>query len=195
MLSQVRMPPLAHGECALLSNLLLEALELLDQDASEARRRIECARTLVQGEGDDLGERSLLATWQRRRVEAYICDNVASSLRIGSVAAILNLSASYFSRAFKATVGITYSEFVLRERIGLAKKLLLTTMTPIAEIALACGFNDQSHLTRTFSQTVGCPPAAWRRSHNRERGGLQPWRPDTFQIRDRSRAEPARLEA
>ncbi|MBV8472677.1 MAG: helix-turn-helix transcriptional regulator, partial [Hyphomicrobiales bacterium] len=42
-------------------------------------------------------------------------------------------------------------------------RLLLTTETPISEIALACGLTDQSHLTRIFKRSVGMPPAAWRR--------------------------------
>jgi AraC-like DNA-binding protein len=84
-------------------------------------------------------------------------------LRIELVAKHVQLSASYFSRAFKATAGVSYSAFLVNVRIELAKQLLLTTDIPISEVALACGLADQSHLTRLFGRVVGLPPNTWRR--------------------------------
>jgi transcriptional regulator GlxA family with amidase domain len=49
------------------------------------------------------------------------------------------------------------------ERVKHAKELLRGTKLPIAEIAVACGFADQSHLTRVFSKVLHIGPAAWRR--------------------------------
>jgi transcriptional regulator GlxA family with amidase domain len=37
------------------------------------------------------------------------------------------------------------------------------TTTPLAEVALACGFSDQCHFTRVFSQATGTTPSQWRR--------------------------------
>jgi AraC family transcriptional regulator len=51
----------------------------------------------------------------------------------------------------------------MKERLDLAKRLLLTSDTSIAEVALLCGLADQAHLTRLFSRTEGLPPRAWRR--------------------------------
>jgi transcriptional regulator GlxA family with amidase domain len=53
------------------------------------------------------------------------------------------------------------------QRVKRAKELLRGTSTSIAEIALACGFSDQSHLTRVFSKTFGISPGAWRRQWKR----------------------------
>jgi AraC family transcriptional regulator len=36
-------------------------------------------------------------------------------------------------------------------------------MLPLAEIALDCGFSEQSHFTRTFTRMVGTSPGEWRR--------------------------------
>jgi transcriptional regulator GlxA family with amidase domain len=49
------------------------------------------------------------------------------------------------------------------QRVKHAKALLRETNMPIAEIAVACGFADQSHLTRVFSKAFRIGPAAWRR--------------------------------
>lgn len=155
-----------HGpEDGLVAQLLGEALTLFDQDRNEARRRIEHAFALSRTRNDNkLAENSgTLAGWQLRRAVGHIETNLGTNLRIEDVANSVNLSASYFSRAFKASVGVCYSEFVAQARLALAKRLLLTTELPIAEITLMCGFSDQPHLTRVFGRAVGMPPYTWRR--------------------------------
>jgi AraC family transcriptional regulator len=148
----------------LVAQLLSEALSLLEQDRAAARRRIEDAFALARGQtSPEPAKKGMLAAWQMRRTVQYIRDNLGSPLRIDSVARLANLSASYFSRAFKATMGCSYSEYVIHARLSLAKHLLLTTNETISEIALACGLADQSHLTRLFKRAEGLPPRAWRR--------------------------------
>ncbi len=154
---------LAPIDNELVGRLLSEALALLDVDRVAARRHIERAATVARGRTAERPAKGLLADWQVRRTETFIHNNISSPLRIQDVARTVNLSASYFSRAFKATKGVAYSDFVIRARITLAKQLLLTTDTPICDIALTCGLADQSHLTRLFSKAEGLPPRAWRR--------------------------------
>jgi AraC family transcriptional regulator len=154
---------LAPIDNELVARLLAEALALLDKDRISARRHIERAAAVARGRPVERPAKGLLADWQVRRTEGFIRNNIASPLRMQDVARTVNLSASYFSRAFKATKGVSYTNFVIRARITLAKQLLMTTDTAISEIALACGLADQSHLTRLFSQSEGLPPRAWRR--------------------------------
>jgi AraC-like DNA-binding protein len=155
-------------DSALVARLLAEALTILDNDRANARRHIERAYVLAQGETVTTAAKGLLADWQVRRVDRFIVGHIATPLRIRDAAACVNLSAGYFSRAFKASKGVPYSEYVTAKRVTLAKQLLLTTHDPIAEIALACGFSDQSHLTRLFRATVGVPPGTWRRNHEHD---------------------------
>jgi AraC family transcriptional regulator len=154
--------PSERARQAIVANLLEEALKLLDGDLPGARRKIEDACRLIVNDRPDCGKNGLLADWQLHRAQRYIRDNLNSRLRIGPVAKIVNLSPSYFSRAFKATNGIPFSDFVVMSRVALAKRLLSTTDRPIAQIALECGLADQSHLTRIFNRAVGAPPRAWR---------------------------------
>jgi AraC-like DNA-binding protein len=154
----------ALGQLELIKALLSEALTLLDQDQASARRCIEGARSLIRApDNEDRPRNCLLADWQLRRAKEFILENLATCLRIEVVAKHVHLSASYFSRAFKATAGVSYSSFLANARIDLAKQLLLTTDVPISEVALACGLADQSHLTRLFGRVVGLPPNTWRR--------------------------------
>lgn len=73
------------------------------------------------------------------------------------------LSRSYFVRAFRNTVGIAPYTWFLNERIARARTLLARTQLSLAEIALECGFSDQSHFTNTFVRHVGMAPGRWRK--------------------------------
>jgi AraC-like DNA-binding protein len=56
--------------------------------------------------------------------------------------------------------------WLLAQRARRAKELLERTKIPISDIALECGFADQSHLTRVFTRVFQLSPAAWRRQFN-----------------------------
>ena len=70
---------------------------------------------------------------------------------------------SHFSRAFKATFGTKVLDYIHRCRIERAQQLMLVSKQPLSQIALACGFADQSHYCRVFRAVVGLSPNAWRR--------------------------------
>jgi AraC family transcriptional regulator len=67
-----------------------------------------------------------------------------------------------FSRAFHRHVGMTANQYRRQSRLRRASELLLSSTAPLARIAQHCGFADQSHLTRAFSQTLGLSPARYR---------------------------------
>jgi transcriptional regulator GlxA family with amidase domain len=158
----------------LVLQLLGEALTLLECDRIAARRRVEDALALLNAFPEaQRPKRRMLADWQVRRAEEFVHAKLGGCLRIEDVARAVKLSTSYFSRAFKRSVGVSYSEYVIKARLDLAKRLLLTSQSPIAEIAVACGLADQSHLTRLFSRSEGLPPRAWVRMV-RDRGFSSP---------------------
>ena len=66
------------------------------------------------------------------------------------------------SRQFHEHFGCTMSEYVRRARVARAQNLLRHASLGITEIALACGFTDQSHFTRAFSRVTGVPPGRYR---------------------------------
>ncbi len=107
-----------------------------------------------------------LTPWQLRRVTSYIEINLPLPMTTGELAAIAKISASHFCRSFARSVGETPHAYVLGRRIERARSLMLASGEPLSQIALACGFADQSHLSRTFRQFVGSPPHKWRREHD-----------------------------
>jgi AraC family transcriptional regulator len=62
-------------------------------------------------------------------------------------------------------MGLPPMVYVAARRVERAKAMMTSTTERLTEIALACGFADQSHLNRSFRRMVGVSPGVWRRSH------------------------------
>ncbi len=85
-----------------------------------------------------------------------------SLVSVDSLARKAKRHPDYFSRCFKKHFGETYCNFRSRNRVCQAARMLTGTTTSPAEIALNCGFSDQSHMTRMFMAHIGTPPARLR---------------------------------
>jgi AraC family transcriptional regulator len=104
-----------------------------------------------------------LAPWQLRRATDFICAHLSGSISLEQLASVCDLSVSYFARGFKRGTGLSPHRWLIEMRLEKAKDLLLKTKMPLAEVAVDCGFADQSHLTKTFVRATGNTPGAWRR--------------------------------
>jgi AraC family transcriptional regulator len=132
---------------------LLEAASLLRQQIPP-----------LPGGGVPDGKRCLLA-WQAHKVHDYIDRHITGPVLVADLCALVHRSEAHFSRSFKRTFGESPHSFVIRRRVELAARYMLTTDAPLSDIALRCGFADQAHLCKNFRQAVGQTPAAWRRVH------------------------------
>jgi AraC family transcriptional regulator len=106
-----------------------------------------------------------LAPWQERRAKEIIEANLDGEVPLTQLARECGLSTGHFSRAFKDTIGIPPHQWLLRRRIDNAMRLLRNQHLSLPEVALACGFSDQSHFTRVFTKLSGTSPGTWRRLH------------------------------
>jgi len=109
-----------------------------------------------------------LPAWRARKVRAYIDSHIAGPILVADLCALVRLSESHFSRAFRRTFGRSPYAYVLRRRVELAAEYMLQNEAPLSDIALRCGFTDQPHLCKHFRQITGHTPAAWRRAHSNE---------------------------
>jgi AraC family transcriptional regulator len=96
-----------------------------------------------------------MAPWQRRKVERYLRDNLEHPLQVGELAKEISLSSSQFFRVFRESFGTTPHVHIVRLRLELPQRLMLSTENPLSHIALACGLADQAHFTRVFRRGVG----------------------------------------
>jgi AraC-like DNA-binding protein len=109
--------------------------------------------------------RGQLSVIQERAAKDYLAANLSGNVMLADVAAVCGLSRSHFIDAFARTTGFTPHRWLQAHRLQKARTLLLESSLSIGEIAMICGFSDQSHLTRHFTRSFGSSPAAWRRAH------------------------------
>jgi AraC-like DNA-binding protein/DNA-binding MarR family transcriptional regulator len=106
-----------------------------------------------------------LSPSQLRRATSYLGSISGSPSSVAEIAGKVGLSAAQFSRAFKNSTGFPPYRWQLNLRIAKAQELLRYGSLPLAEIALATGFAEQSHFTRIFKKVTGVSPGAWQRDH------------------------------
>ena len=99
---------------------------------------------------------------QLLQIVDYIDAHLSQNLGLADLAQLLDMSQFHFSRLFKRSVGISPYQYLLQQRIERAKQLLKQTDRPITDLALLCGFNSHSHLSKQFRQTTGVTPRAYR---------------------------------
>ncbi|WP_454853834.1 helix-turn-helix domain-containing protein [Rhizobium binxianense] len=103
-----------------------------------------------------------LSARQLNLATSLLASSAGKEVTISDVATQCGLSTSYFIRAFRKSTGRTPHRWLMEYRAEKARQMLLGTAS-IAEIAVACGFADQSHLTRIFTAIHGVSPGNWRR--------------------------------
>lgn len=74
------------------------------------------------------------------------------------------MSVSCFERNLKNQTGMTFTSYLNRIRVASAKELLQTKHAPMLQVALACGFTNQSHFNRVFRKLAGVTPGEYRKS-------------------------------
>jgi AraC family transcriptional regulator len=99
---------------------------------------------------------------QERRVRDYVHEHLDQSIGLDDLAASVALSRFHFARRFRKSFGTSPHAFVLDQRVARAKALLTRTNTPLLDVAVRCGFADQSHLNRVFKGRVGTTPGTFR---------------------------------
>ena len=101
---------------------------------------------------------------RERRIRVYIEENIDRALSLEELAAVSEISPNYFVSLFRQSMGMTPHRFVLQRRIAHARKHLANPELALAEIAMRCGFLDQSRFTTTFRQLLGVTPGKYRKS-------------------------------
>ena len=104
-----------------------------------------------------------LAPWQMRRAQEMLREHLHGNIRVQQVARECELSASHFARSFKVSFGVSPIQWVIGQRVSLAKELLIQRKISLSDVAILSGFADQSAMTRTFVSCVGVSPGRWRR--------------------------------
>lgn len=118
--------------------------------------------------GDPKSRNQLL----RERIRSYAAWHRFSQVRVSDMARELGYHEKYLSAVFHRTEGITLKRFLVEERLGEAKRLLLDSDYPIAEITACLNFENAHNFSRFFKTETGMSPTAFRKLSHGE--GEQP---------------------
>jgi AraC family transcriptional regulator len=198
-----RLPPPAASISERLGRLVRRAMMFLESDRRAAWRCLNDASALLGQLTEDWPasdpvpsgtfQPGGLARWQARRAVTYIEAHLESKLDVHALAALVSFSKSHFSRAFRRSLGLPPMAYVMTRRVEKARVLMTSTRQQLTEIALICGFADQSHLNRSFRRIIGVSPGKWRRTNVEMVSPPSPLRDERALIR--ARAAPRAYES
>lgn len=97
------------------------------------------------------------------KLDELIRATLHQEIRLEQLAAHVGVSPSHFVFLFRRTTGTSPYHYVMLKRLERAREMLMRSPTTISEIALNCGFYDQSHLTRLMKRHTGLTPLQLRR--------------------------------
>ena len=93
-----------------------------------------------------------------QRVTSFVKVNLGEKISLAALAREARLSPGHFSVLFKATLGMTPEQYILRSRLLRAKGLIEGGAFTVGQVAYMTGFSDHSHLSVQFKRLFGVPP-------------------------------------
>lgn len=99
-----------------------------------------------------------------RGVKDRLDSDCAVHVSIATLANMASVHPVHLARRFRDSYGCSICEYVRRRQLRAAEELLLNSRLDLREIALRCGFADQSHFSRAFRRGLGVPPGRYRRT-------------------------------
>jgi len=108
-------------------------------------------------------EQGSKANGATQRIRALVASNPGEQWSVSNMASMAGMSARTLHAAFRTEAGDTPGRFASKERLGAAVALLDDPSLSIAEVALRCGYSDQSALSRAMRRELGVTPGQLRR--------------------------------
>ena len=100
-----------------------------------------------------------------KKVKDYISAHHSEQIRLDSLASLVGMTPTAFSRFFKTHTNQTLSDYIIDIRLGHAIRLLVDTSMTCSEICYMCGFNNISNFNRLFRKKKGCTPMEFREKY------------------------------
>ncbi len=97
------------------------------------------------------------------RVKEYIHDNIGKDLKRTDVALAVHLNPDYLTRIFKRDTGVTLGEYIICEKMNVARNLIKTTALPIKFVASRVGYDNFSHFSHSYKKVHGISPSEERK--------------------------------
>ncbi len=161
--------PQAVVDDGFMANKLRELFALLSQSNNTLARETLYLSTMLQliSRHAKQTKRLLPLTHEPnvvRRMREYLDEHFAENVSMQTLADSAELSPFYLARLFNKTVGLPPHAYQVQRRVHKAKQLLRSeSRYKLSDVAVECGFSDQSHLNRHFKRALGVTPGAYQR--------------------------------
>jgi len=106
-----------------------------------------------------------------QRAAGYIAQNLGTTLTRDDVAKHVYLNPDYLDRIFKKETGLSVTEYIVRERMSVARRLLSKTNLPVHAVALQVGFTNFSYFARIFKKYANLNPLEFRQEEQTRSDG------------------------
>jgi PAS domain S-box-containing protein len=168
-----------HQDRAVLASgrSVRDELELISDRAGLGGWFVTNKQAIRDASGRIVGVAALSVDLRRRQddraeVDAFAAvmtlasEHLSRTVEVAELAAVAGLSQTQLERRMRRAFGLSPRQYLLRIRVDEAIRRLAGTDEPLADIAHACGWYDQSAFTRQFTRVAGCTPGEYRhRSH------------------------------
>jgi AraC family transcriptional regulator len=152
-----------------LANRLYAELSREDQASSIAIEGLVLAILAEIARAETKPTSMLVPAWLKQATE-IVESRFLERLSLAEIAAEVGVHYVHLSRQFHKYNRCTVGELIRKRRVQYASHLLAHSQTPLAEIALICGFSDQSHLSFLFKRYMGVSPSKFRGLAGQESG-------------------------
>ena len=95
-------------------------------------------------------------------VTRYVHEHISQDIKRSDLAEHVHLNIDYLSRIFKREKGVTLNDYIILEKMNVAKNLLTTTRLPVSLIAVKVGYSNFSYFSKIYKKVHGCTPASER---------------------------------
>lgn len=149
--------------CYQLSDEFIQHIDFFKDPNKIVVQMFEASEAMIQAARDAREDTENNLYFKRCR--EYIGNHLSQRITVSDLAQLCGLTPNYMSYIFKEISGKTITDYVLEQRIQVAKRLLLTEEHTAAEIATFLGFSSQSYFIACFKKQVGETPRHWKMYH------------------------------
>jgi AraC family transcriptional regulator len=130
---------------------------------------VELCRHFRHAQYDDRSAHGQMPGWRLRRIKDKIEADLAEMLSVADLAAEIRTSPRHLIRTFRATTGITLTDYIASRRIARAQDLLVHDEAMIKVIAGKCGFQSAAAFSAAFRKATGMTPREYREERGASR--------------------------
>lgn len=131
---------------------------LLNDQPRDLRELEEASQQVVRIIHDQLHQNDSII----QRVQYYITEHLSEPITREQLASYVHLNPAYLSRLFKRELGESITDYIMKQRMSLAKDLIMTSTMPISDIARTLGYHNFSYFSKIFRKVYNASPQQFR---------------------------------